>query len=84
MRFAIGIASHDTFGRVFTLLSARQFEPCLLRWIRLLCPALKGQHLAIDGKSVCRSHDGERGPIHLVSAWSATAGLTLGQIKDCR
>jgi predicted transposase YbfD/YdcC len=79
--FANGIASHDTFGRVFTLLSASQFEICFMRWMRQLCPGLAGQHIAIDGKSVRRSHDGERGPIHLVSAWSATAGLTLGQIK---
>lgn len=79
--FANGIASHDTFGRVFTLLSARQFEACFLRWIKQLCPGLAGQHLAIDGKSVRRSHRGEHGPIHLVSAWSATAGLTLGQIR---
>lgn len=79
--FANGIASHDTFGRVFTLLSARQFETCFVRWVGQLCPGLQGQHLAIDGKSVRGSHQGERGPIHLVSAWSATAGLTLGQIR---
>ncbi len=79
--FANGIASHDTFGRVFTLLSAHQFEACFLRWIRQLCPSLEGQHLAIDGKSVRGSHHGGHGPIHLVSAWSATAGLTLGQIR---
>lgn len=79
--FANGIASHDTFGRFFTLLSASQFEACFIRWIRQLCPGLAGEHIAIDGKSVRRSHDGGRGPIHLVSAWSATAGLTLGQIR---
>lgn len=79
--FANGIASHDTFGRVFTLLSAGQFEACFLRWITPLCPNLDGRHLAIDGKCVRGSHDGQRSPIHLVSAWSATAGLTLGQVK---
>jgi predicted transposase YbfD/YdcC len=79
--FANGIASHDTFGRVFALLSASQFESCFMRWIAQLCPGLEGQHLAIDGKSVRRSHRAEHGPIHLVSAWSATAGLTLGQVR---
>lgn len=79
--FANGIASHDTFGRVFTLLNAHQFESCFIRWMRHLCPSLDGHHLAIDGKSVRGSHDGKKGAIHLVSAWSATAGLTLGQIK---
>lgn len=52
-----------------------------MRWIRQLCPGLAGEHIAIDGKSVRRSHDGERGPIHPVSAWSATAGLILGQLR---
>ena len=79
--FANGIASHDTFGRVFTLLSAVQFETCFVRWMKQLCPGLNGQHVAIDGKCVRGSHDGQRSPIHLVSAWSATAGLTLGQIR---
>lgn len=79
--FANGIASHDTFGRVFTLLNASQFETCFMRWMQQLCPSLDGQHLAIDGKCVRGSHDDKKGPIHLVSAWSATKGLTLGQIK---
>lgn len=79
--FANGVASHDTFGRVFTLLSARQFEACFLRWMSEPCPGLEGQHVAIDGKSVRGSHQGGNGPIHLVSAWSTAAGLTLGQVR---
>jgi hypothetical protein len=58
--FANGIASHDTLGRVFTLLGTRQFEACFLRWVQQLDPGVEGQHLAIGGKSVRRSHKGER------------------------
>lgn len=72
--FTNGIASHDTFGRVFRLLSAHQFEACFLRWMRHLCPNLAGHHLAVDGKCVRGSHDGEKGAIHLVSAWSTKLG----------
>lgn len=79
--FANGIASHDTFGRVFSLLDARQFEACFIRWMHTLCPSLDGQHIAIDGKCVRGSHDGNRSPIHLVSAWSSAGGVTLGQIR---
>jgi predicted transposase YbfD/YdcC len=79
--FANGIASHDTFGRVFSLLDAKQFEACFMRWIGGLCPSLAGQHVAIDGKCVRGSHDGKQSAIHLVSAWSSTSGLTLGQVK---
>lgn len=38
--FANGIASHDTFGRVFSLLDAKQFEACFMLWIGELCPSL--------------------------------------------
>jgi len=37
--------------------------------------------VAIDGKCVRGSHDGRQSVIHLVSAWSSTTGLTLGQVK---
>lgn len=37
-----GIASHDTFDRVFSLLDASQFERCFMRWIGDLCPSLGG------------------------------------------
>lgn len=79
--FANGIASHDTFGRVFSLLDAKRFEACFVRWMSTLCPSLDGQHIAIDGKCVRGSHDGSRSAIHLVSAWSSVSGLTLGQIR---
>jgi len=38
--FANGIASHDTFSRVFSLLDARGFEACFIGWMQQLCPAL--------------------------------------------
>ncbi|HEX7641876.1 MAG TPA: ISAs1 family transposase [Burkholderiaceae bacterium] len=79
--FANGIASHDTFGRVFSLLDAVQFEACFMRWAGALCPSLAGQHIAIDGKCVRGSHNGVRSAIHLVSAWCSSQGLTLGQVR---
>ena len=79
--FANGIASHDTFGRVFSLLDAKQFESCFVRWMSSMCPSLEGQHIAVDGKCVRGSHDGQQNAIHLVSAWSSANGLTLGQVR---
>lgn len=79
--FTNGIASHDTFGRVFSLLDANQFEACFVRWMDAMCPALAGQHIAIDGKCVRGSHDGKHSAIHLVSAWSSASGLTLAQVR---
>lgn len=79
--FVQGIASHDTFSRVFCLLSARQFETCFIGWMSQLCPTLKGGAIAIDGKSVRRSHGRGQSMVHLVSAWHSAAGLVLGQVK---
>ena len=79
--FANGIASHDTFSRVFSLLDAKCFEACFIRWMGELCPSLSGQLIPIDGKSVRRSHNGSTAMTHLVSAWSGAAGLVLGQVK---
>ena len=79
--FANGIASHDTFSRVFSLLDAKRFEACFLGWMQQLCPALQGQLVSIDGKSVRGSHDAGLGMTHLVSAWHHSAGLVLGQVR---
>lgn len=79
--FANGIASHDTFSRVFSLLDAKRFEACFLGWMGQMCTALQGQLIAIDGKSVRGSHDSGLGMVHLVSAWHHGAGLVLGQVR---
>lgn len=40
------------------------------------------QVVAVDGKTLRRSHDrgAGKGPLHLVSAWAAESGLVLGQV----
>lgn len=38
-------------------------------------------HIAIDGKCVYGSHEGKQSAVHLISAWSSTTGLTLGQVR---
>ena len=47
---------------------------------------LPGEVVAIDGKTVRRSHDKRAGKraIHLVSAWASANTLTLGQVKTDR
>ena len=76
---ASGVPSHDTFGRVFAALDARQFEACFMRWVAPLCPVLHDQVVAIDGKTVRGSHhDGARA-IQLVSAYGCGLGVVLGQ-----
>jgi hypothetical protein len=78
-----GIPSHDTFGRVFAMLDAEEFEACFVKWVQQLHELTQGQLLAIDGKSVCRSHvrRQKKGPQHLVSVWATRSRLVLGQTE---
>lgn len=78
-----GIPSHDTFGRVFALLDPRQFSECFTHWTRSLRQSFSAEIIAIDGKTLRRSHDRAKGrePIHMVSAWARENGLVLGQRK---
>ena len=47
-----GIPSHDTLGRVFARLDTTEFLLCLQNWLRSLHLSLKGQDIAIDGKTM--------------------------------
>ena len=76
-----GIPSHDTFNRVFRILNPKSFESAFRRWVGGLVPAVRGGTLAVDGKTIRGSGDGEDGPIHMVSAFATECGLVLGQVK---
>lgn len=78
-----GIPSHDTFGRVFGLLDPDQFQTCFTNWILSVSEVTKGQVIAIDGKTLRRSHDKTlgKGAIVMVSAWATANHLVLGQVK---
>lgn len=77
------IPSHDTFGRVFAALDPRQFAECFRTWTESLRRSIAKEIVALDGKTLRRSHDRRRGQsaIHLVSAWARENGLVLGQLK---
>lgn len=78
-----GIPSHDTFGRVFARLNPEQFEASFLSWVQAVFERTEGEVVALDGKTVRRSHDRSNGKsaIHLVSAWATANHLVLGQVK---
>lgn len=78
-----GIPSHDTFGRVFGALDPDQFRTCFLNWVTAVSEITQGQVIAIDGKTLRRSHDKVLGKaaIVMVSAWATTNHLVLGQVK---
>jgi predicted transposase YbfD/YdcC len=75
--------SHDTFGDVFAVLDAETFEQCFARWVAQVFQVTEGQIVAIDGKTVRRSHDRAIGKdaVHMVNAWAQHNGIVLGQVK---
>jgi len=76
-----GIPSHDTFRRVFTLIDSTQFRKGFIKWVRTITKLAKGKIVAVDGKTVRRSHKDGESPIHIVSAWAQDNNVVLGQLK---
>jgi predicted transposase YbfD/YdcC len=76
-----GVPSHDTFGRVFAALDPAQFEAGFRSWVATVVELTAGA-VAIDGKTLRRSHDAPngKGALVLVSAWAEANRLVLGQV----
>ncbi len=78
-----GIPSHDTFGRVFSLIDAQQFQLAFYEWVWAVNDIIQGQIINIDGKQLRGSKDrvlGKRA-IYMVSAWAEANEIVLGQRK---
>jgi|SaaInlV_165m_DNA_1040744.scaffolds.fasta_scaffold40181_1 predicted transposase YbfD/YdcC len=78
-----GTPSHDTFGRVFSIINPEEFRNCFIAWVKDLCGDMKGDIVNIDGKALRHSYDTEtdKSMIYMVSAWANANNLLLGQIK---
>jgi predicted transposase YbfD/YdcC len=78
-----GIPSHDTIRRLFIRLNPEQMQECFLSWVEAVRKSSEGEIVAIDGKTARRTHDrlNDKGPLHMVSAWSHENRLILGQVK---
>ena len=78
-----GIPSHNTFGRIFSLISSKMFQTCFQQWINEIFEITGGQVIPIDGKTARGSHNkkSDKAAIHMVHAWAAENGVLLGQIK---
>jgi predicted transposase YbfD/YdcC len=75
-----GIPSHDTFGRVFSLIDPKQFQTSFAEWVRSVVTVTNGSVIAIDGKTNRRTFGKLTKALHMVSAFAAANGVALGQV----
>ena len=78
-----GIPSHDTIGRVFSMLDAQEFQRSFYEWVWAVNDLIQGQIINIDGKCLCGSEDHNLGKraMYMVSAWAVENKIVLGQRK---
>ena len=79
-----GAPSHDTIGRVLSVVKPDQFQRAFMEWIAAVAGDDWGetQFVSIDGKTL-RGSGGSKdrdNPLHVVSAWANDQGITLGQV----
>src|SRR3954462_14838772 len=83
-----GIPRKDVFRRVLMVLKPAAFQACFANWLQSLRTEAVAETgveqpvLAVDGKTLRRSHDRKNGlgALHAVSVWASEYGLTLGQV----
>jgi hypothetical protein len=83
-----GIPQKDVYRRVLCTLKPNAFQVCFVSWLQSLpaeaAAATEVQQpiLAVDGKTLRRSHDRNKGlgALHSVTVWASDFGLTLAQV----
>ena len=82
-----GIASHDTFGRVFANIDSEKFNKCFADWAESFSARLdfakSKEIISVDGKTARGSCDKNKhqNPLHMVGAWAKEQGISLGQLS---
>ena len=83
-----GAPRKDVFRRVLMVLKPAAFQACFASWLQSLRVGAAAETggdrpvLPVDGKTLRRSHDRQKGlgALHLVSVWAGEYGLSLGQM----
>ncbi len=77
-----GVPSIPTLRRILSMIDPKQFERTFSSWMKsvTVLSAEGGDTIALDGKTMRGSRDGDR-VTHIVSAWCSANNLVLGQVK---
>ncbi len=79
----MGFHRAATFNRVFARLKPEELQKCFIGWMQAVQTVTEGELINIDGKTLrgAKEAGNSRGLIHMVSVWSASQHLVLGQQK---
>jgi predicted transposase YbfD/YdcC len=83
-----GVPRKDVFRRVLATLNPQGFQACFANWLQSMRDKaaedteIEKPVIAVDGKTLRRSHDKRKGlgALHSVSAWASDFGISLGQV----
>jgi len=77
-----GIPSHDTIGRVMSLIKPTALVKAYTQFMASLFNKPEEDLIALDGKTLRRSFDKASGqkPLHILNAWAVKSGLALGHL----
>ena len=83
LKLKYGVPSHDTFGRVFGKLDTGEFLSAMHDWVDQFATSLRGQGVAIDGKTLRGSFDQASGQsaLHAITAFATESKLVLRQLS---
>lgn len=76
-----GIPTHDTYNRFFSALEPGEFESCFGQWAASIAERTEGEVVSIDGKTLRGSKGLHATAAHVVSAWSGSNQVSLGQLR---
>jgi hypothetical protein len=70
-----------TYSRVFRRIDVADFESRVAQWIQRRLGSNDAPHIALDGKTLRGSRDGETPGIHLVAAYAPDVRAVVGQLR---
>ena len=70
-----------TYSRVFRRIDVAAFEALIAGWIRARLGPRDAPHLALDGKTVRGSRDGEAPAVHLLAAYAPDVQAVVAQLR---
>jgi predicted transposase YbfD/YdcC len=78
LELPFGLPSHDTIGRVLSIMDPKEFEQCFINWTHAVFKKTDGDIIPIDGKLLRGSYDKKSNihAINVVGAFSTANGIS--------